>query len=158
MSYAVKKALQQYGNNSLDAAVETASPLRLVVMLYEGAIKAVGLARYHMEQGHIADKGMAISKAIAIIDEGLRQSLDKSKGGDLAENLDQLYRYMVDQLLQANIHNKLDVLEHVGKLLGELKESWDTIEAGSRAGAAPAVEAPAPTPSADRGTLSYGRA
>ena len=158
MSYAVKKALQQYGNNSLDAAVETASPLKLVVMLYEGAIKAVGLARYHMEQNHIADKGMAISKAIAIIDEGLRQSLDKTKGGELAENLDQLYRYMVDQLLQANIHNKLDVLEHVGRLLAELKESWDTIEAGSRAGAVPVAEAPAPTPAADRGTLSYGRA
>ncbi|GAB7125679.1 flagellar export chaperone FliS [Silvimonas sp. JCM 19000] len=161
MSYAVKKALKQYGDNSLDVAVESASPLKLVVMLYEGAIKAVGLARYHMEAGHIPDKGKAISHAISIIDQGLRQSLDKSKGGDLAENLDQLYRYMTEQLLLANIHNKLETLDHVGKLLGELKESWDQIEAGSRAGAQPVAETPPPAAANannDRGTLSYGRA
>lgn len=56
-----------------------------------------------MQNGAIADKGMAISKAIAIIQEGLRLSLDKDKGGELAANLDALYDYMGHRLLQANL-------------------------------------------------------
>ncbi|MDR3429062.1 MULTISPECIES: flagellar export chaperone FliS [Silvimonas] len=160
MSYAAKKALQSYGQISVDAAVSSSSPLKLVVMLYEGAIKAVLLAKYHMQEGHIADKGLSISKAIAIIDEGLRQSLDVEKGGELGQNLDALYQHMTEQLLQANLENRVDMLDHVAKLLTDLKSAWDTIEANSRtvAPVAPPVQADAAATAANRDALSYGRA
>ncbi|GGP24595.1 flagellar export chaperone FliS [Silvimonas amylolytica] len=161
MSYAVKKALASYGQNSVDMAVASASPLKLVVMLYEGAIKAVGLAKFHMQAGNIADKGQSISKAIAIIDEGLRQSLDVEKGGELGKNLDALYEHMVAQLFKANIENNADMLDHVSKLLTDLKSAWDTIEQNSRGtGATPPPAAPSAQDddAANRSALSYGRA
>ncbi|MBB5189945.1 flagellar protein FliS [Silvimonas terrae] len=162
MSYAVKKALASYGQNSVDMAVASASPLKLVVMLYEGAIKAVGLAKHHMQAGNIADKGQSISKAIAIIDEGLRQSLDVEKGGELGQNLDALYEHMIAQLLKANIENKVDILDHVNQLLIDLKSAWDTIEQNSRGTTITPPPAPPPAQGDDsagnRSALSYGRA
>ncbi|GGP18607.1 flagellar export chaperone FliS [Silvimonas iriomotensis] len=161
MSYAVKKALASYGQNSVDMAVASASPLKLVVMLYEGAIKAVGLAKHHMQAGNIADKGQSISKAIAIIDEGLRQSLDVEKGGELGKNLDALYEHMVAQLFKANIENNVQILDHVNKLLIDLKSAWDTIEQNSRGTTVtpPPPATPAPgDDAANRSALSYGRA
>lgn len=128
MNISARKALNAYGQNSLDAAVSAASPHKLVVLLYEGAIKAISLAKIHMENGATAERGAAISKAIAIIEEGLRLSLDKEKGGELAENLDALYDYMARQLLEANIHNKLEPLDVVLKLLVDIKEAWEGID------------------------------
>lgn len=128
MSPVMKKALKAYGQVSLAASVETASAHRLIVMLYDGAIKAISLAKIHMGNGATAEKGAAISKAIAIIEEGLRLSLDKEKGGELAENLDALYDYMARQLLEANIYNKLEPLDVVLKLLVDIKEAWEGID------------------------------
>jgi flagellar protein FliS len=147
-----KKALNAYGRNSLDTAVESASPHRLIVMLFDGAIKAVSLAQIHIQSGAIAEKGAAISKAIAIIEDGLRLALDREKGGELAENLDALYDYMTQRLLEANLGNRLDLLEEVGGLLLELKTAWDAIDPAL----AGAPDAPAET--APRQTLSYGKA
>lgn len=128
MSPVMKKALKAYGQNGLAASVEAASPHKLIVMLFEGAIKSISLAKIHMENCATAEKGAAISKAIAIIEEGLRLSLDKEKGGELAENLDALYDYMARQLLEANIHNKLEPLDVVLKLLVDIKEAWEGID------------------------------
>ncbi|WP_035054079.1 flagellar export chaperone FliS [Andreprevotia chitinilytica] len=155
MTAAVKKALSAYGKQSLEAAVESASPGRLIVLLYEGAIKATQLGKLHMQNGDIPAKGKAITNAIAIIDEGLRIALDKQQGGDLAENLDALYFYMTRRLFEANLHNQPELLDEVTGLLGQLKEAWEEIAAVPVPVAAPAAET-APT---DRNNaLSYGRA
>ena len=152
----VKKALDAYGKQGLETTVESASPGRLVVMLYEGAIKAIQLGKLHMESGDIAAKGAAISKAISIIDEGLRVSLDKEQGGELAGNLEALYFYMIGQLFEANLHNRADLLEHVLGLLVDLKDAWESITV---AGAVPQPpETPVAAPDRNAGTLSYGRA
>ncbi len=127
MSAQIRRAMAAYGSQSLDADVNTASPHRLIVLLYDGAIKAISLAKLHMNNGNIADKGNAISKAISIIEEGLRLSLDRTTGGELAENLDALYEYMAFMLLEANIKNDSEHLDLVLKLLKELKESWESI-------------------------------
>jgi flagellar secretion chaperone FliS len=147
-----KKALNAYGRNSLDTAVESASPHRLIVMLYDGAIKAVSLAQIHMGNGAIAEKGAAISKAIAIIEEGLRLALDLEKGGELAENLDALYEYMTQRLLEANLNNRSDLLDEVGSLLLDLKTAWDVIDP-ALSGLPDAVE-----PEQRAAPLSYGKA
>lgn len=123
-----KKALQAYGAASIDDQVAMASPHRLVVMLFDGAIKSINLAKFNLQQGNIAEKGKAITKAIAIVEEGLRISLDKSVGGELAENLDALYEYAAHQLLVANLRNDEALLDQVLNLLNELKSAWASID------------------------------
>jgi flagellar protein FliS len=149
---AVKKALSAYGQTSLDTVVESASPHQLIVLLFEGAIKAIQLGKIYMQQGHIAQKGAAISKAIAIIEDGLRLALDKENGGELAENLDALYDYISFELLQANINNVPERLDEMLNLLDQLKDAWVSIGA-TKLAAAPVAE----RDQQDRSALSYGR-
>jgi flagellar protein FliS len=59
--------------------------------------------------------------------QGLRSSLDKDKGGDIAENLDSLYEYMGRRLLEANVNNDIAILDEVYGLLAEIKQGWDGI-------------------------------
>ncbi|QLI80126.1 flagellar export chaperone FliS [Chitinibacter fontanus] len=127
MSAQVRRAMAAYSSQSLDADVNTASPHRLIVLLYDGAIKAVTIAKLHMQNMNIGEKGAAISKAISIIEEGLRLSLDRESGGELAQNLDALYEYIAYLLLEANIQNDIEKLDTALSLLKDLKESWDSI-------------------------------
>jgi flagellar secretion chaperone FliS len=127
MSAQIRRAMAAYGSQSLDADVNTASPHRLIVLLYDGAIKAVTLAKMHMLNNNIGEKGAAISKAISIIEEGLRLSLDRSTGGELAENLDALYEYIAYILLEANLRNDASHLDTALSLLKDLKDSWNSI-------------------------------
>ncbi|WP_432720419.1 flagellar export chaperone FliS [Jeongeupia wiesaeckerbachi] len=149
----MKKALNAYGQTSVEMAVDVASPHRLVTMLFEGAIKSVMMAKVHLEAGNIAEKGAATSKAIAIVDDGLRLSLDKEQGGALAANLDALYEYISTQLLQANLRNDAALFDEVLGLLSGLKQSWEAIDPAAQA--AQAVESPRPDAAS---VLSYGRA
>ncbi|MDR3432235.1 MAG: flagellar export chaperone FliS [Rouxiella aceris] len=148
----LRKALNAYGNQSLETEVSVASPHRLILMLFDGAIKACNLARVNMQNGAIADKGRAISHAISIIHEGLRTALDKEQGGELAVNLDALYEYMGRQLLQANLHNDPKLIDEVQDLLAGLKESWEQIDPRQ-------MVTQEQVPQQDRAVpLSYGRA
>ncbi|GHD61091.1 flagellar export chaperone FliS [Jeongeupia chitinilytica] len=149
----MKKALSAYGQTSVEMAVDVASPHRLVMMLFDGAIKSVAMAKVHLEAGNIAEKGAATSKAIAIVDDGLRLSLDKEQGGELASNLDALYEYISSQLLRANLRNDAELFDEVLGLLGELKQSWEAIDPAVQA--AQAVEPPRQDTAS---VLSYGRA
>lgn len=88
-----------------------------------------------MEAKNIAAKGKAISKAINIIDNGLRASLDKNVGGEIALNLDALYAYMSERLLQANLQNAPDLIQEVIKLLSDLKGAWESIAPAAPAAA-----------------------
>lgn len=152
MNAGFRKAINAYGKQDLATQVEAASPHRLILMLFEGAIKSCHLAKLHMQNGAVADKGMAITKAIAIIQEGLSLSLDKDVGGDLVANLEALYDYMGRRLLQANLHNDPAMLDEVLALLAGLKESWEQIDPVR---AAVQNEVPPPDRAAP---LSYGRA
>jgi len=123
-----------YAKVGLETGVIAASPHKLIVMLFEGAMTAVSAANVHMQAGETAKKGMAISKAIMIIENGMRASLDKKAGGEIATSLDALYDYMGRRLMMANLTNQSDILDEVHRLLGELKSAWDQI---APAGAAP---------------------
>jgi flagellar protein FliS len=87
-----------------------------------------------MQNQDIEGKGNMISKAIMIIESGLRNSLDKKAGGEIAESLDALYRYMSDRLYLANLKNKPEPLYEVIKLLSELREAWEEISKAQPAG------------------------
>ena len=89
MAANIKNALNAYGQSSVEIDVEHASPHKLICMLYEGAIKALFMAKLHMQNKEIGPKGVAISKAIAIIEEGLRNSLDAAEqSSEIAASLD----------------------------------------------------------------------
>lgn len=137
-----------YAKVGVETGVAAASPHKLIVMLFEGALVAISSAIQHMQSGNVAAKGQAISKAIAIIDGGLRASLDKKVGGEVALNLDALYEYMTNRLVIANAKNQLDILEEVHQLLKGLKNAWEAITPAP-ASSAPAAADPAPSVNPD---------
>jgi flagellar protein FliS len=127
MFTAAQRGIGAYTKVGIQTDVETADPHKLVLMLYEGAMCALIDARRYMAQRDIAAKGRAISKAIAIIEDGLLASLDVKAGGKLGEHLAALYDYMCRRLLMANLHNRPELLDEVGALLGELRGAWEQI-------------------------------
>lgn len=120
-----------YDRVGIETGVETADPHKLILMLFEGALLAVASASLHMKRNEnaadVARKGEAISKAINIITNGLKASLDQSAGGELSVRLAALYDYMATRLLYANQHNQPAVLDEVSHLLAELKDAWAQI-------------------------------
>jgi flagellar protein FliS len=126
MSYSKAGALNKYTQASVQADVSCASPHRLIQMLLEGALEKIAIAKGHLARGHIQAKGQHIGWAISIIG-GLRASLDMNAGGDIANNLNDLYDYMGRRLLHGNLHNDADALEEVIGLLHQVKTAWDAI-------------------------------
>ena len=116
--------------------VITASREKILLMLYEGAIKFVKQARTAMEAKKVADKGTFISKANAIISE-LMATLDFKAGGQLAVDLENLYVFMIDKLIEANIHNKVECLDAVEKILMTLYSAWKDVIENPRADGVP---------------------
>jgi flagellar secretion chaperone FliS len=122
-----RRAINAYVQTEIDTAVPEADGHRLVVMLFDGALTAVADARLKLQQGDIPGRGKAISKAIAIIDEGLRASLDRKQGGDIAAQLEDLYRYMCARLMHANLRSDVNALDEVTDLLAEIESGWKSI-------------------------------
>ncbi len=123
----MKRGVSAYANVDLETGIASASPHKLIVMLYDGALVALRNAKTNMTAGNIPAKGAAISKAITIIDNGLRVSLDKTSGGAIAENLDALYEYMNRRLFQANLQNDVAIVDEVHNLLADLRGAWVAI-------------------------------
>ena len=96
-------------------------------MLFQGALLAIVNAKNGMLRKDIPAKGAAISQAILIIDDGLKASLNKDVGGELAHNLAALYDYMTNRLLTANLKNDEIALDEVTRLLNDLKGAWESI-------------------------------
>lgn len=136
----MKSGANAYAKVGVETGVLAASPHKLIVMLFEGAMVAVSTAARQMEAGDIAAKGKSISKAITIIENGLRASLDRKAGGEIAANLESLYDYMAARLLAANLGNDPALLDEVHRLLGELKGAWDAIGTPPQAPLAGAYE------------------
>lgn len=104
-------------------AVQSASKEKLLLMLYEGAIKYTKMAIAAMENNNIKEKCECIGRAYDIVLE-LNNTLDHKIGGDLAVRLEQLYMFMSDQYIKANTENNPEPLRTVLKLLETLNEGW----------------------------------
>ncbi len=104
-------------------AVTTASREQVLIMLYEGAIKHLKKASECCQKKDLPGKGIAVGKAHDIIME-LSNSLDFNVGGEIAKNLERLYMFMVEQIVQGNIHNDHTKFDHSRKLLENLLEGW----------------------------------
>lgn len=116
-----------YAQVAVETGVSTANPHKLILMLFDGALLQVRTAGVSMQNGDIPAKGMAISKAIEIIINGLKVSLDTNAGGELADRLSALYDYMSERLLYANLNNNPAALNEVSELIVTLREAWASI-------------------------------
>lgn len=136
MSATPSNALGQYrAVNAYGAA--NGDRLQLILRMMDGALDRIVTARGHLSRNEVARKGEAIGKAIGLID-GLRTSLDKDRGGDIARNLESLYDYMMRRLVEANLKNDDRRLEEVAGLLDEVRSGWAVVArnpAGTPAGA-----------------------
>lgn len=121
-----KSAVEQYKKIGVASSVEAADPHRLIQMLMLGALEKMAVAKGYLERNDMANKGINISWAISII-EGLRSSLNIDEGGDLAQNLEDMYDYMIRRLLRANLENDISLLDEVSSLLLTVKSAWDKL-------------------------------
>ena len=121
-----------YARLGVETQAMSASPHQLICMLFDGAATTIGMARHHMASGDIAAKGKAISKAIAIVDNGLKAGLDAKaagpEGADLVDRLASLYDYVIRRLLQANLHDDPRALDEAEALLENVASAWREID------------------------------
>ncbi len=120
----------QYKAIELQTRIETASPHELIDLLLQGARSHIATAQGNIQRNQIKEKGEHISKAISII-EGLKMSLNHDKGGEIAENLLQLYDYVQQILLKANLKNDEDLLAQSNMLLAEVHQAWQAINSNA---------------------------
>ena len=125
-----------YSKVGVETGVSSADPHQLIIMLFDGALLSVSSASLAMQRGDIAAKGQAVSRAIDIVTNGLKASLDFDVGGELAQRLGALYDYMCARLVHANLKNEKPALEEVSRLLSELKGAWEQIGKKPAAGEA----------------------
>ena len=116
----------RYHNLYRKNEISTYSQGRLILMMYEGAIKFTTMALQSIEKGDIAGQGKYINKTHDIINE-LSLALDLKKGGEVAHRLESLYQYMLSQLTLANIKSDRKALEIVIKILKPLSEAWEQL-------------------------------
>ena len=135
MTNPTNRALNAYSNVDLVSAVSSASPLQLILLLYDGAISSLATAKGQMLDMKFAEKGRLISKSIEII-EGLRAVLDFEKGGGISKNLNDLYEYMKHRLVIANLKNDPEGPAEVIRLLNDLRTAWAKLDERERAEAA----------------------
>lgn len=112
--------------------VQSRTPLELVVMLYDGALRFIGVATDAIARGDIRGRSEAISRTLAIISE-LQSTLDVERGGEMAASLDDMYRYLTQRLVQATVKNDAAPLDEAKRLLETLRDGWQQIAATAAA-------------------------
>lgn len=148
MSTPFHNATSAYRTVSLETRSVTHDPYQLVNMMFESVLESLAISRGAIESGDLALKLKHINKAIRIVQEGLRTSLDLDNGGELAQNLAALYDYVVIRLTQANASNDVKMLQEVAELIKPVSEAWAQMRGTQESSApvAPAVKAPATEP------------
>ncbi len=127
MSYAGRAA-----NHYIQTQVKSSSPLELVVLLYDGALRATHAATEALGQRDIPARRAAMSKAMAFVSE-LQGTLDMDKGGDIAVELDRLYTWMTDRLVEATVRQDAAPIQEVRKVLTTLRDAWHQVATNARA-------------------------
>jgi flagellar protein FliS len=116
-------AMQQYQR----AQVETASPTRLVVLLYEGAIRFCRMAQDAMKQRDLETQNTNLIRAQRIVTE-LLSSLDRNAGGEVASNLGRIYTHLFEELVKANLYDRPEALDHAIAMLTDMRATWVEID------------------------------
>jgi flagellar protein FliS len=119
-----------YKQVGVETSISGASPHKLIKLLLAGYFDAVAEGRGAMKAGDMAAKGNALGRALRIVDEGLKASLDLRAGGELAQNLSDLYGYICLRLTHANLRNDEAALDECNALMQPIREAWDGINTG----------------------------
>lgn len=132
-AYATSNAgAQAYAKVGMETSAMNSSQLQLMLMLFDGAKTAITMARHHMAKAEIVAKGRAISKAINIVENGLKVALESDALDPaevkLVENLSDLYSFISNRLLLANRRNDPALLDEAGQLLDGLSSSWRDLD------------------------------
>jgi flagellar protein FliS len=111
--------------------VQSRTPLELVVMLYDGALRFMGVAEEAIRRNDIQARRVALSKTLAIISE-LQSTLNMQDGGEIAKSLDGLYRWSNVRLLDAALLNQVEPIDEVSRVFRTLREGWNDIATGQK--------------------------
>ena len=118
--------IKHYQREALKTRLASADPFEVTQMLMEGALESMKIAKINIQNNDLENKSKFIAKATSIIDS-LRLSLNHNVGGELSSNLESLYVYMSDSLLESSINNDIAKIEEVVELLSDIKVAWDQI-------------------------------
>lgn len=159
MSTPFHNATSAYRTVSLETRSVAHDPYQLVNMMFESVLESLAISRGAIESGDLALKLKHINKAIRIVQEGLRTSLDLDNGGELAQNLAALYDYVVIRLTQANASNDVKMLQEVAELIKPVSEAWAQMRGTQESSApvAPAVKTPATEPKNNTQRQAFAR-
>jgi len=127
-----QNSLNQYKQVDVGAKINDASPHRLIQMLFERFLQEVSLAKTLIERKDFGKKAAHIAKAHSIV-VGLQTSLETDSGYEISDNLEALYVYVGELLLEANTRNDADKLDEAAQLIGQIKSGWDGIRPESTA-------------------------
>ncbi len=119
--------LRMYRQQQVQHEVQQASPVQLVVMLYDRAISLSGQSLLHMEKGQMKEKGMSLNRVIEILSE-LQTALNLEEGGTVVQRLDDLYTFLLQQVTVANLRNDPQPISTVVNVLEELREGWREVQ------------------------------
>lgn len=119
-------------------AISGASPLQLIVMLYDGSLRFMEAAKRAMQQGDLYAQNENIQRTQKIVAE-LLSCLDMEKGGEVAQNLFALYTWVYNRLIEANVEDSVEMVGDCIQVMSDLRESWAKLEEQQREGRA-AVE------------------
>ena len=132
---------QSLAHRYREVAINTASPLQLVVMLYDAAICCIQEARQQLEHKDIPGRSRSVNKCISIISE-LQSCLNLRAGGEIASSLNRLYDYMKGRIFRANVEQSGQPLTEVETLLENLRSAWVELVNQAPAAAVPTRDAP----------------
>ncbi|HNZ90607.1 MAG TPA: flagellar export chaperone FliS [Acidovorax sp.] len=122
------RAANAYQRINVETSMHTIDQHQLVALLYEGVLSSIATARGALARGDVLGKVNAISKALRIIEEGLITALDRVDGGELAQNLGDLYDYCMRRLIMANARNDDAMMQEVMRLIEPVALGWNEIK------------------------------
>lgn len=120
---------RMYSRVGVETSVVDASPHKLVALLFDGFFESIARAKAALAAGQVETKGQEIGRAVRIVEEGLKASLDLKAGGGLATDLGELYVYVTLRLTQANLRNDAAALDECQALMQPLRDAWSAIAA-----------------------------
>ena len=121
------RSVNSYKTVGLETSVTGANPHQLVSLLFGALQQSLGSAKAAILSGDIAIKARSISRAVRILEEGLKASLDTDRGGDLAVNLRTLYDYCIFRTTEANLRNDATMIDEVIRLIHPVSDGWNQI-------------------------------
>jgi flagellar secretion chaperone FliS len=124
MQAVMARAAQAYHQTQ----IQSQSPLELVVMLYDGALRFLQMASDATRRNDLVAKREGMSRSMAILAE-LQNTLNLQEGGEVAQSLDRLYSYVISRLLDANVKKDAAPIDEAIRLLRPLRDAWSQVAA-----------------------------